>query len=90
MNEGYIPRFSFEISEELKERANRILTTHGLRKALLTPVLEDLLDLIEEHGNIVVGLILDGSVKPREVLRTMAQAEKKARKAYGKRTSKKV
>lgn len=83
MSEGYIPRFSFEITEELKERANKLLTTHGLRKALMTPILEDLLDLIEEHGNIVVGIILDGSCKPKEIIKSMAQAERKAKNSNG-------
>lgn len=88
MNEGYVPRFSFEISEDLKDRANTLLTTHGLRKALMTPILEDLLDLIEEHGNIVVGLILDGSVRPKEVLKSMAKAEKKVGELNGRKKKK--
>jgi hypothetical protein len=75
----YIPRFSFEISEELKERANQCLSTHGIRKAIMTPILEDLLDMIEEHGQIVVGVILDKSVRPRDVIKTMNQAERKAK-----------
>lgn len=83
MADGYIPRFSFEITEDLKERANKLLSTHGLRKALMTPILEDLLDMIEEHGNIVVGIILDGSAKPREIVKSMAKAERKASKTNG-------
>jgi hypothetical protein len=75
----YIPRFSFEISEELKARANKLLATHGIRKAIITPILEDLLDMIEEHGQIVVGVILDESVKPREVIKCMAKAERIAK-----------
>lgn len=74
----YIPRFSFEISEELKARTNKLLSTHGIRKAIMTPILEDLLDMIEEHGQIVVGVILDASVKPREVIKSMAKAEKRS------------
>ena len=84
MSENYVPRFSFEISEDLKDRANKILTTHGLRKALMTPILEDLLDMIEEHGNIVVGIILDGSAKPKEIMKTLAKAERKAKESNGK------
>lgn len=88
MNEGYVPRFSFEISEELKDKANKLLSTHGLRKALMTPILEDLLDLIEDHGNIVVGLILDGSVRPKEVLKSLARANRKAGELDEKRNKK--
>jgi hypothetical protein len=74
----YIPRFSFEVSEELQTRASKLLSTYGLRKAVMTPILEDLLDMIEEHGQIVVGVILDSGTKPREVIKSMAKAERKA------------
>lgn len=76
---GYIPRFSFEISEELKARTNKYLATHGIRKAIMTPILEDLLDMLEEHGQIVVGVILDESIKPREVIKSMAKAERRSK-----------
>lgn len=74
----YIPRFTFEISEELKDRANKLLSTHGIRRAVMTPILEDLLDMIEEHGQIVVGVILDESVKPRDVIKSMNKAERRS------------
>lgn len=79
-NENYTPRFSFEIDEDLKDRANKLLTTHGIRRALMTPILVDLLDLIEEHGHMVIGAILDEAVKPREILRSMAKAERRIKK----------
>lgn len=75
----YVPRISFEISEELKARTDKYLSTHGIRKAIMTPILEDLLDMIEEHGQIVVGVILDASVRPRDIIKTMQKAERKAK-----------
>lgn len=78
MSYEYKPRFSFEISEELQQRANRLISTYGIRKTLFSIVLEDLLNLIETHGQIVVGVILDGATKPREILPTLAKAERKA------------
>jgi hypothetical protein len=72
----YIPRFSFEISEELKHRANKLLSTHGIRKAIMTTILEDLLDIVEEHGQLAIGCILEKSVKPREALKSMSTAER--------------
>lgn len=77
MSEDYKPKFSFEISEELKTRANNLLSTYGLRKSVMTPILEDLLDLIEKYGQVVVGVILDGKAKPREVIPIMKKAERK-------------
>ena len=79
MGEKYVPRFSFEISEEQKQRANELITTHGIRKALFNIILDDVLDLIEQYGNASVGVILDGQVKPREVLPTLAKAERKVK-----------
>jgi len=76
-NEEYRPKFSFEISEELKQRANRTLAVYGLRKSIFTPILEDVLDLIEKHGQMFVGAILDQAIKPHEVIPTIAKAERK-------------
>ena len=72
----YKPRFSFEISEEQLKRVNILLNTYGLRKSLFGPILDDLLNLIETHGNIIVGIILDGAVKPREIMPTLNKAER--------------
>jgi predicted O-methyltransferase YrrM len=77
--EDFRPRFTFEISEEQQARANKLLTTFGLRRAVMSVILDDLLDLVEKHGQIVVGVMLDGAAKPREILPTMAKAERKAK-----------
>ncbi len=77
---AYIPRFSFEITEEQKSRANKLLSTHGVRKAIFNPILDDVLDMIEEHGQIVVGVLLEEGVKPREVIKSMNKAERRAKR----------
>lgn len=79
MSDDYIPRFTFEITEEQKKRADRVLATYGLRKAIFGTILDDLLDLVEERGNIVVGILLGEVVKPREILPTLNKAERKSR-----------
>jgi len=79
MSDDYVPRFTFEISEEQKARADRVLATYGLRKAVFSTILDDLLDLIEERGNIVVGILLGEVVKPREILPSMNEAERKSK-----------
>jgi len=75
----YKPRFSFEITEEQKVRADRLITVYGIRKSLFSILLDDMLDLIDSHGNAVVGIILDGQVKPRQVLPTLAKAEREVK-----------
>ena len=79
MSEEYKPRFSFEITEEQQTRANRLLSTYGLRKSVFSVILDDVLDLIEKHGHIIVGVILDGAAKPREIIPSIAKAERKAK-----------
>lgn len=80
-NLDYKPRFSFDIPEELKLRADRILDTYGQRKAIFTPILIDVLDLIEEYGGIAIGILASGKAKPRDILPSMKQAETVGRKA---------
>jgi len=75
MSTDYKPRFSFEISEEQKQRADRLLDTYGLRKAIFGQILDDVLDLIEDYGGIAIGVIMSGKVKPRDVIPSMKRAE---------------
>ena len=79
MDDLYKPRFSFEISEEQQTRVNKLLSTHGIKRATFSVILDDVLDMLEEHGQIIVGVILDDSVKPREVIPVLAKAERKAK-----------
>jgi len=75
----YKPRFSFEITEEQQDRANQLLSTYGLRKTIFGVILDDILDMIEQHGQIVLGVLLDKAVKPREIIPSLAQAERRVK-----------
>jgi len=79
MSEDYRPRFSFDITEEQQQRANKLIATHGMRKALFQPILDDVLDLIEEHGQMAAGLIMDGRVKPKEIVPLLKKTEVRAK-----------
>jgi len=70
------PRFSFEVTEEQKNRANRILAAHGVRRAIFSPILDDVLDKIEEHGEkFIVAVQLD-LAKPSELIPSIKEAIK--------------
>ena len=75
MNVDYKPRFSFEISEEQKQRADRLIATYGLRKAIFGLILDEVLDLIEDYGGIAIGVMMSKKVKPREIIPSMKRAE---------------
>lgn len=79
MAEDYKPRFSFEITEEQKVRADKLLYTHGIRKAVFQVILDDFLDLIEEQGHIVVGILMSKAAKPREVMPSLSEAERRGK-----------
>lgn len=76
----YKPRFSFEISWEQKERADKLISTYGLRRAMFGKILDDVLDLIEEFGGVAVGVIMSDTVKPREIIPSMKRAEETGKK----------
>lgn len=80
MNTDYKPRFSFEISWEQKDRADQLLTTYGLRRAMFGKILDDVLDMVEEFGGVAIGVIMSGAAKPRDVIPSMKQAEEAGKK----------
>lgn len=80
MAEDYKPRFIFEITEEQKRRAEKLLTTYGLRKAIFGCILDDVLDLIEEYGGVAVGAMMSDKIKPRDIIPSMKRAEEIGKK----------
>lgn len=78
MSAEYRPRLSFDITDEQQQRVNRFLKQHGMIKALFQPILDDVLDLLEEHGTIVAGIIMDRRAKPREVIPILSEAERRS------------
>jgi len=80
MNDDYKPRFGFEITYEQKERADRILDQYGLRKAIFGIILDDVCDLIEDHGGVAIGILMSGQAKPREILPSMNEVEQVIKK----------
>jgi hypothetical protein len=75
MNTEYKPRFSFEISEEQRIRSNKSLEAYGIRKAIFSNILDDVLDIIDQHGNLAIGLMVSHKVKPREIIPTIKQVD---------------
>jgi hypothetical protein len=75
MGSDYTPRVVFEITEEQRRRKDFAFPIKGTLRAVMSQVLDDLLDLIEEHGQVIVGLIIDQSIKPRDLIKTLKGAE---------------
>ena len=74
MNEDYKPRFSFEVTEAQRQRADRLLTAHGVNRAVFSPILDDVLDKIEQHGEKFI-IAITVMAKPSELLPSIKLAE---------------
>lgn len=73
MNTEYRPRFTFEISEEQRLRADKCFPTYGLRKAIFSRILDDVCEIIETHGGVAIGIMMSGRVKLSEIIPTMSE-----------------
>jgi hypothetical protein len=77
MEGDYKPRFLFDISEEQKLRADRLIGQYGIRKAIFSPILDEVLDMVEKHGGLALGLFLSGTIKPSDALPTLRNVRDK-------------
>ena len=75
MDVDYKPRFSFEITEEQRLRASNLLATYGLRKAIFGKILDDVLDLIESHGGMAIGIMMSEKIKIKDIIPAMKEVE---------------
>lgn len=75
-NEDYKPRFVFEITETQQRRCDKVFGQFGLRKALFQPILDDVLNGLETHGDRFAAAIVSGLVKPREIIPALNRATK--------------
>jgi len=80
MSDDYKPRFSFEITEAQMTRANKLLSQYGLRKAIFGKVLDEVLDLIESHGGIAIGIMMTERIKVKEILPSMREVTEVTKK----------
>jgi hypothetical protein len=69
------PRFLFDITPDQKRRADRLIGQYGLRKAIFSPLLDEVLDIIESKGGLALGLLLSGTIKYSDVLPTLKKTK---------------
>ena len=69
-----MPKFQFDITEEQQERANKVFTEYGMRRAVMSRVLDEVMELIEAHGYNVVAILLDKNVEPKTIIPSLAKA----------------
>ena len=74
------PKFSFEISEEQQRRALRVFPYYGQRRAVMSVILDELMDMVEKHGQIVFGIILDSDTSIKECIPSLCKVERTVKK----------
>lgn len=79
--EKYIPRIAFEITEEQKQNLDRLLPW-GLLRGLFSVIVDDVIELLDEHGTIVIAAIINKqlSIKDLKSIKEVLPKEKKKRK----------
>lgn len=73
MSSGYTPKLTVEL-EESQYWALKNHLEHGELRPLIGAIINDLVDMIDDHGNLVIALIAGKKVKPREVIPSMYKA----------------
>jgi len=69
----YRPRLSIEITEE-QQRALQTRLNHGEGKAVFSVLIDELVSLVDEYGDIIVPLIAGKKARPRDIFRSIKQA----------------
>ncbi len=72
--QAYKPKFQIDISEEQYQRTLRCFPDYGLRKAVMGRVLDEVMDLIERKGMVVIGIILDQDTPVKSIIPSLAKA----------------
>jgi hypothetical protein len=70
MPTDYVPRLSVELSPELYERLKNTVQW-GLLKPIMNILVEDFLDLIDTHGEIVIALVLKRTIKTQHIIKEL-------------------
>jgi len=69
----YRPRLSIEITEE-QQRALQSRLNHGEGKAVFSVLVDEVISLIDDYGDIIIPLIAGRKAKPRDIFPSIKQA----------------
>jgi hypothetical protein len=75
----YRPKFTMEITE-LQQKRLANLIPWGTRRRLITVILDDVLDVIEQHGEMVIAALLSKRITIIDLLKAVQQVDKEKQK----------
>ena len=66
MPSSYRPRLSIELTNEQARKLQRLIPW-GLKNQLFQALVDDVIELVEEHGEIVIAAIISRQLKARSM-----------------------
>ena len=69
-------RFIFEITEEQRRRADKVFSEYGMRRAVMSRLLDEAMDMIEEHGWMFAAVLIDKDTTSEEIRKLMPSMKK--------------
>lgn len=69
-------RFIFEITEEQQARALKVFSEYGMRRAVMSRLLDEAMDMIERHGWIFAAVLIDRDTTSKEARKMMPSMKK--------------
>ena len=76
--QDHVPRhrLSVEISEEQRRKLDGLFP-HGLQRPFFSVIVDEIITLLELGGEQALAVVIGKAVKPREVLPTLKEMERK-------------
>lgn len=78
----YRPRLSIEVTEDQQRRLRECIPW-GLQRTLFSTIIDDIIDLVERHGPMVLAAIIDRKIKADQYLRIGKEATRDGGKVGG-------
>lgn len=63
----YRPRLSIDLTDEQREALDRILSVHGLQRAVFSVLVDDLIESVDKHGYDVISGLLSRAIKLNDI-----------------------
>lgn len=75
MNQDYKPRLSVNISQEQFNRVSRLIPW-GVKHRFIQAILDDILDVLEEHGDIAIAAIINKNIGIIDIIKAAQKRDK--------------
>jgi len=75
MSTDYRPRLSIDLTEHQRKELDRILYTHGFRRAVFSVIIDDLIESVNRHGPDILSGLLARAIKLEDLSKELKDYE---------------